>query len=264
MDNEKINESPTSFDWKSMCRLSSRLIRKNGIPHQVRLCTEETSELLEALALNRFPPSFSYVPDQTDIDRQKETIIGFISEEIADSLITLMHVVVGYDIRKEVTGFLKDPGYMNAVVGKTPDEMFDYMVYVGSGLNVCINKNLGREKNNLPKIIRKTADTYRGLFRLVQDYEIFPQVSQHIAKKIERTIFREFVWNAQEFGNPPQLFEGFSFCTKWNMRFMQLAMQVATWSKDPSTKVGAIVVGPDRTVRTQGYNGFSKYDDDSP
>ena len=36
------------------------------------------------------------------------------------------------------------------------------------------------------------------------------------------------------------------FSDKWHKRFMEVAELVSTWSKDPSTKVGAIVVGPDR------------------
>ena len=42
---------------------------------------------------------------------------------------------------------------------------------------------------------------------------------------------------------------------KWHIRFLKLAEQIATWSKDPSTKVGAIIVDGNRIVST-GYNGF--------
>ena len=45
------------------------------------------------------------------------------------------------------------------------------------------------------------------------------------------------------------------FSDKWHKRFMEVAELVSTWSKDPSTKVGAIVVGPDREIRSTGYNG---------
>ena len=38
---------------------------------------------------------------------------------------------------------------------------------------------------------------------------------------------------------------------------------VATWSKDPSTKTGAIVVGPDREIRATGYNGLVRGVDDN-
>jgi len=42
----------------------------------------------------------------------------------------------------------------------------------------------------------------------------------------------------------------------WNRRFMALAAEVATWSKDPDCKVGALIVSPDRRVVATGYNGF--------
>jgi dCMP deaminase len=45
---------------------------------------------------------------------------------------------------------------------------------------------------------------------------------------------------------------------KWDCRFMQLARQVAGWSKDPSTKTGAVFVSPDRSDIILGYNGFAK------
>jgi len=45
------------------------------------------------------------------------------------------------------------------------------------------------------------------------------------------------------------------FSDKWNKRFMELAFLVASWSKDPSTKTGAVVVGPDKEIRATGYNG---------
>lgn len=45
---------------------------------------------------------------------------------------------------------------------------------------------------------------------------------------------------------------------KWDLRFIELAGFVAQWSKDPSTKVGAVIVRPDRTVAAIGYNGFPR------
>ncbi len=33
---------------------------------------------------------------------------------------------------------------------------------------------------------------------------------------------------------------------KWDRRFLELAKHISDWSKDPSTKVGCIVVGEDR------------------
>ena len=46
---------------------------------------------------------------------------------------------------------------------------------------------------------------------------------------------------------------------------MELAFLVASWSKDPSTKTGAVVVGPDKEIRATGYNGPVRgVDDDVP
>lgn len=43
---------------------------------------------------------------------------------------------------------------------------------------------------------------------------------------------------------------------KWDLRFLQLAKLVSSWSKDPSTKTGAVIVRPDNTVVSLGFNGF--------
>ena len=50
---------------------------------------------------------------------------------------------------------------------------------------------------------------------------------------------------------------------KWDIRFLEMAKLVASWSKDPSTQVGAIAVR-NRTVIAQGYNGFPRGMGDEP
>ncbi len=50
---------------------------------------------------------------------------------------------------------------------------------------------------------------------------------------------------------------------EWNLRYMSLAREVATWSKDPSTKVGAVIVGDDKVLGL-APNGFARGTDDSP
>ena len=45
---------------------------------------------------------------------------------------------------------------------------------------------------------------------------------------------------------------------KWDKRFLDLAAHISTWSKDPSTKVGCVVVGEDREIRSTGFNGFPR------
>jgi dCMP deaminase len=49
----------------------------------------------------------------------------------------------------------------------------------------------------------------------------------------------------------------------WDARFLLLARHIAQWSKDPSTKVGCVVVGPDREIRSTGFNGFPRGIQDS-
>lgn len=51
---------------------------------------------------------------------------------------------------------------------------------------------------------------------------------------------------------------------KWDRRYIELARTVARWSKDPSTKVGAVLVRPNNSVASTGFNGFPPGHDDSP
>jgi dCMP deaminase len=44
----------------------------------------------------------------------------------------------------------------------------------------------------------------------------------------------------------------------WDLRFMELAKHIATWSKDKSRQTGCVIVGPAREIRSMGYNGFPR------
>ena len=46
--------------------------------------------------------------------------------------------------------------------------------------------------------------------------------------------------------------------TDWDERFLKLAKHISKWSKDPSTQVGCVVVGPDRELRSTGFNGLPR------
>ncbi|MDG2395081.1 dCMP deaminase family protein [Candidatus Thioglobus sp.] len=50
---------------------------------------------------------------------------------------------------------------------------------------------------------------------------------------------------------------------KWDQRYLALAKEVSTWSKDPSTQVGAVTVGSKKEVLSQGFNGFPRGINDS-
>lgn len=51
---------------------------------------------------------------------------------------------------------------------------------------------------------------------------------------------------------------------KWDEHFLRLAELTSRVSKDPSTKVGAVLVSPDRTDIILGYNGFPRKMPDLP
>ena len=42
----------------------------------------------------------------------------------------------------------------------------------------------------------------------------------------------------------------------WDIRFLNLAQFVSQWSKDPSTKVGAVIADQNNRIISIGYNGF--------
>jgi dCMP deaminase len=51
---------------------------------------------------------------------------------------------------------------------------------------------------------------------------------------------------------------------KWDERWLALAEFVASFSKDPSTKSGAVIVRPDNTLASIGFNGFPQGMPDDP
>lgn len=52
--------------------------------------------------------------------------------------------------------------------------------------------------------------------------------------------------------------------TDWDERFLSLADHVSQWSKDPRTKVGAVIVDQKKRVITLAYNGFPRGVEDTP
>lgn len=46
--------------------------------------------------------------------------------------------------------------------------------------------------------------------------------------------------------------------TTWDIRFLQLAAHVREWSKDPRTRVGAVIVNQHKQVIGLGFNGFPR------
>lgn len=52
--------------------------------------------------------------------------------------------------------------------------------------------------------------------------------------------------------------------SKWDQRYIEMAQQVSRWSKDPSTKIGAVAVDSKKRILSTGYNGFPRGIEDTP
>lgn len=48
-----------------------------------------------------------------------------------------------------------------------------------------------------------------------------------------------------------------------DQRFLEITKQVSTWSKDPRTKVGAVLVGHKDQIISQGFNGLPRKIEDT-
>ena len=46
--------------------------------------------------------------------------------------------------------------------------------------------------------------------------------------------------------------------TNWDARWLDLAQQIASWSKDRSTKIGCIIVGSAGQILSAGFNGLPR------
>ena len=44
----------------------------------------------------------------------------------------------------------------------------------------------------------------------------------------------------------------------WHYRYLKLAEEVASWSKDPSTKCGCVIIDDNNAPVSFGYNGFPR------
>lgn len=51
---------------------------------------------------------------------------------------------------------------------------------------------------------------------------------------------------------------------KWDKLWLEDAVHIARKSKDPSTKVGVVIVSPDGVKLSEGYNGFPRGISDTP
>jgi deoxycytidylate deaminase len=45
---------------------------------------------------------------------------------------------------------------------------------------------------------------------------------------------------------------------RWDRHFLHLSLDHARMSKDPRTRVGSVITGPDRELRSAGFNGLPR------
>ena len=45
---------------------------------------------------------------------------------------------------------------------------------------------------------------------------------------------------------------------KWHERYLGLCDSISSWSKDPSSQIGCVIVGRNGQILSQGYNGFAR------
>lgn len=55
-----------------------------------------------------------------------------------------------------------------------------------------------------------------------------------------------------------ELCDAYNSILEWDDLFMSMAYLIAMKSHDNSTRVGAVIVGPDHEVRSMGYNGLPR------
>ena len=51
---------------------------------------------------------------------------------------------------------------------------------------------------------------------------------------------------------------------KWHARFLSLSDEIASWSKDPSRGVGAVIVSQNHQIVATGFNGLPRGIEDTP
>ena len=51
---------------------------------------------------------------------------------------------------------------------------------------------------------------------------------------------------------------------KWDNRFIEMANLISTWSKDPSTQCGSVIVDKNKRIISLGFNGFPQNTNDDP
>jgi len=71
-----------------------------------------------------------------------------------------------------------------------------------------------------------------------------------------RLVEEHFTIDKELFRVTHQTWEKRTVLSKWDHRFMDMTELVASWSKDPSTKCGSVIVNKSHRVVSLGFNGY--------
>ncbi|MCW2078056.1 UNVERIFIED_ORG: dCMP deaminase [Bradyrhizobium japonicum] len=83
-------------------------------------------------------------------------------------------------------------------------------------------------------------------------------VADSLATRVANSGFVKWLKAFNDVDADPELTRERLKQTRWDRYFLTVAQAVSTASKDPSTKVGAVIVRPDKTMASFGYNGFPR------
>jgi len=77
--------------------------------------------------------------------------------------------------------------------------------------------------------------------------------------------FKKYIGKCKKCWNSSSSYDeikDFTYCTcgghKWDLRFLELSRFISSWSKDSSTKCGAVIVENNTKIVSIGYNGFAE------
>ena len=162
---ENVLTALDEVSQKALSKLSKDMIARNGLDYQISICMEEISELATELVL--------------------DTSFENTAAEIADVFICLQHVVVGYNIRRQVNAARRKKIQQPQFMSGNNERLLALL-----DLQKELIKHTNRKKDNMNKIIERTADAYIVLAKLIISRNNLQQVHKTIHEKIQRTYQR--------------------------------------------------------------------------
>lgn len=155
------------FNSNKLNTLSQNLISKFGFAYEATICMEEITELMTEWILDNSPEN--------------------LAAETADVIITMNHIITGYNIRPQVSDRVNSIMVGQNLYATKSDRMIALLKWQKE-----LIKNINRHKDNRNQIISKTAGARAAIITDIISRDNIAAVQHHINQKIERTIERAF------------------------------------------------------------------------